>query len=77
VKPDLLPYVCDAAHAKQGKYLPGSHIPIRAPAALRDDRPDEVLILPWNIAEEVGAQLADLAERGVRFITAVPELKVR
>lgn len=74
VKPDLLPYVCDAAPAKQGKYLPGSHIPIRPPIAIRDDRPDEVLILPWNIAEEVKAQLDDLAERGVRFLTAVPEL---
>ena len=75
VKPDLLPYVCDAAPAKQGKYLPGSHIPIRTPAALRDDPPDEVLILPWNIAEEVRAQLGDLAERGVCFVTAVPELR--
>ncbi|MEA3642801.1 MAG: class I SAM-dependent methyltransferase [Lamprobacter sp.] len=76
VKPDLLPYVCDAAPAKQGKFLPGSHIPIRLPAALRDEPPDEVLILPWNIAEEVKGQLADLAEQGVRFVTAVPELRI-
>jgi len=76
IKPDLLPYVCDAAPAKQGKYLRGSHIPIRPPAALRDDPPDEVLILPWNIADEVKAQLADLAERGVQFAIAVPELRV-
>lgn len=76
VKPDLLPYVCDAAPAKQGKFLPGSHIPIRTPIALRDDPPDEVLILPWNIAEEIKAQLGDLAERGVCFVTAVPELSV-
>jgi hypothetical protein len=76
IKPDLLPYVCDAAPAKQGKYLPGSHIPIRPPEALRDDPPDEVLILPWNIAAEVKAQLADLSERGVRFVTAVPELSL-
>jgi SAM-dependent methyltransferase len=75
VKPDLLPYVCDAAPAKQGKYLPGSHIPIRPPAALRDDPPDEVLILPWNIADEVKAQLSDLSDRGVRFATAVPGLR--
>lgn len=74
IKPDLLPYVCDAAPAKQGKLLPGSHIPIRPPAALRDDPPDEVLILPWNIAEEVKSQLADLAEQGVCFTTAVPRL---
>ena len=76
VKPDLLPFVCDAAAAKQGKFLPGSHIPILPPGALRDDMPDLVLILPWNIADEVRGQLADLAARGVRFATAVPELAV-
>lgn len=76
IKPDLLPYVCDAAPAKQGQYLPGSHIPIRPPAALRDEPLDEVLILPWNIAEEAKAQLSDLAEQGVRFVTAVPKLSV-
>lgn len=75
VKPDLLPYVCDAAPAKQGKYLPGSHIPIRPPVALRDDPPDQVLILPWNIADEAKAQLADLAERGTLFMTAVPQMR--
>jgi len=76
VKPDLLPFVCDAAAAKQGKYLPGSHIPILPPAALQDDVPDVVLILPWNIAAEVRGQLADLAPRGVRLATAVPELRI-
>ncbi len=77
VRPDLLPFVCDAAVSKQGKYLPGSHIPIRPPVALRDDPPDEILILPWNIAEEVKTQLADVAERGVRFVTAVPRLEIQ
>ena len=77
VKRDLLPFVCDAAPAKQGKYLPGSRIPIHSPTFLREARPDEVLILPWNIADEVQAQLADLAEQGVRFTTAVPELKTQ
>ena len=77
VKPDLLPYVCDAAPAKQGKFLPGSHIPIRAPEILRESPPDFVLILPWNIASEVRGQLADLADGGARFVTAVPELQIR
>jgi len=77
VRPDLLPYVCDAAPAKQGKFLPGSHIPIRAPKDLRDNPPDFVLILPWNIAAEVREQLADLAEGGARFVTAIPELQIR
>jgi hypothetical protein len=75
IKPDLLPYVCDAAAAKQGKYLPGSHVPILAPDALRSTMPDQILILPWNIADEVRGQLADLAAQGVKFVTAVPELK--
>jgi hypothetical protein len=74
VRPDLLPYVCDAAGSKQGKFMPGSHIPIRSPEALREDPPDDVVILPWNIAQEVQTELADLAHRGVRFVTAVPEL---
>lgn len=75
VRPDLLPYVCDAATAKQGKLMPGSHIPIRAPEALRENPPDFVVILPWNIAHEVREQLADLVHGGTRFVTAVPELR--
>jgi SAM-dependent methyltransferase len=74
VKPDLLPYVCDAAESKQGKFLPGSHIPIRSPEALREHPPDDVVILPWNIAQEVENQLADLVHSGTRFVTAVPQL---
>ena len=76
VKPDLIAYVCDAAVAKQGKYLPGSHIPIHPPAKMREDRPDCVLILPWNIADEVVAQVTDLTGGGMTFATAVPELRI-
>jgi len=76
VKPDLLPFVCDAAEAKQGKFMPGSHIPILPPSALAEDSPDFVLILPWNIAAEVRQQNAELKERGVRFVTVVPKLEV-
>lgn len=76
VRPDLLPFVCDAAPSKQGKYMPGSHLPIRPPAALEAARPDFVLILPWNIAPEVMAQLASLRAAGARFVTAVPSLQV-
>ena len=74
VRPDLLPYVCDAAGSKQGKFMPGSHIPIYSPEALRENPPDYVVILPWNIAHEVRAQLNDLVDRGASFVTAVPEL---
>lgn len=76
VKPDLLPFVCDAAPSKQGKLLPGSHIPILSPTALEERRPDFVLILPWNIADEVRRQLAGLAAQGTRFVTAVPEVRI-
>ncbi len=76
VKPDLLPFVCDAATAKQGKYMPGSHIPILPPAALVEQRPDYLVILPWNIAAEVEQQNAKLAMLGTRFVTAVPKLEV-
>lgn len=76
VKPDLLPFVCDAAEAKQGKYMPGSHIPILPPSVLAQEAPDFVLILPWNIADEVRQQNAELKERGARFVTAIPRLEL-
>jgi len=76
VTPSLLPFVCDAAAAKQGKFMPGSHIPILPPAALRERPPDYLLILPWNIAEEIKAQQAALAVSGTKFVTAVPRLEI-
>lgn len=75
VKPDLLPFVCDAATAKQGKFMPGSHIPILAPDALIEQRPDYLIILPWNIAAEVKQQNTHLAKLGTKFVTAVPRLE--
>ena len=76
VKPDLLPYVCDAALSKQGKYLPGTHIPILSPSTLADRKPDIVLILPWNIAEEVTSQQRRVREWNGQFAVAVPYLKL-
>jgi hypothetical protein len=76
VKPDLLPFVCDAAEAKQGKYMPGSHIPILAPEAMMQSKPDYVLILPWNIATEVKQQLSFIQNWGGQFVTAVPILQI-
>jgi SAM-dependent methyltransferase len=76
VKPDLLPYVCDAAPSKQGKYLPGTHIPIEHPDVLRERKPDIVLILPWNIQAEVMQQMAHIREWGGVFAVAIPEIKV-
>jgi SAM-dependent methyltransferase len=77
VKTDLLPFVCDAASAKQGKYLPGSHIPILPPSALVEFNPDFVVILPWNIAEEVTSQLKKLVTKNTKFVTAVPKLQIK
>jgi len=76
VKPDLLSFVCDAAEAKQGKFMPGSHIPIFTPEAIAEKKPDYVVILPWNIAEEVMKQNACIRDWGGKFVTAVPELKI-
>jgi SAM-dependent methyltransferase len=76
IRPDLIPYVADRAAAKQGKYMPGSRIPIVDEAHLEADRPDLIVILPWNIREEVTTQLAYARNWGARFVTAVPELRV-
>ena len=76
VKPDLVEFVCDAAQAKQGKFMPGSHIPILHPSEMLNRTFDWVLILPWNIAPEVVQQNSSLKAKGVRFVTAVPELAV-
>lgn len=76
VRPDLLPYVVDASPHKQGRYLPGSRIPVVAEERLRRDRPDFVIILPWNLRQEITEQLAYIREWGGRFVTAVPVLHV-
>lgn len=76
IRPDLLPYVVDKNPAKQGKYLPGSRIPIVDEAHLKTHRPDYILILPWNLREEVMMQLAYVREWGGRFVTAVPGLAI-
>lgn len=76
IKTDLLEYVCDAAPAKQNKFMPGSHIPIVSPAVLKEKVPDYLLILPWNIAAEVKEQNSQLKSMGVQFVTAVPGLEV-
>ena len=76
VKPDLLPFVCDAATAKQGMFMPGSHIPIVKPEMLREIKPDIVLVLPWNLAEEVADQHSYVHQWGGQFAIAVPTMKI-
>ncbi len=74
VRRDFLDYTVDLNPYKQGRFLPGSHIPIRAPAAIREDRPDVVVILPWNLKEEIAAQLEFVGEWGGRLAARTPEL---
>jgi len=76
VRPDLLPYVVDASPHKQGRFLPGSRIPVVAESQLRATRPDVVLILPWNLRHEICSQLDYVREWGGRFATAVPHLEL-
>lgn len=75
VKPDLLAWVADANPHKQGKYLPGSRIPIVAPARIAEEKPDYVLVLPWNLLDEVTGQLAGIRTWGGQFVVAVPRLR--
>lgn len=74
VKPDLLAWVADANPHKQGKYLPGSRIPIVSPEHIAIEKPDYVLVLPWNLLNEVSQQLSEIRQWGGQFVIAVPEL---
>ncbi len=74
VKPDLMRAVADANPRKQGKYMPGSHIPIVSPETLDAMRPDVVVILPWNIKEEIASELSYGRPLGARLAVAVPQL---
>lgn len=77
IKRDLLPYVVDASPHKQGRFLPGARIPVVAESWLRAERPDFVLILPWNLTPEITRQLAYICEWGGQFVTAVPQVQVQ
>jgi SAM-dependent methyltransferase len=77
VDSELISAVFDAAPAKQGKFLPGSHIPILPPEQLAKFNPDYVVILPWNLRDEVTAQLKSEVPAHCKFVTAIPELEIR
>lgn len=76
IKADLLPYVCDAAPSKQGKYLPGSHIPIYAPPKLFIEKPDFILIFPWNLADEISSQIRSFLPATTQMVVCIPQLKI-
>ncbi len=73
---DFIDFTVDRSPHKQGRFLPGSRIPIEAPDALRERRPDYVLILPWNLEEEIVEQMADVRSWGGRFVVAIPRVRV-
>ncbi len=73
---DFIDFTCDANPHKQNHVLPGTHIPVLAPGAIRERRPDVVLILPWNIKDEIMEQLSDIREWGGRFAARAPELRL-
>jgi SAM-dependent methyltransferase len=73
---DLIDYVVDRSTYKQGRYMPGCHLPIYAPDKLLADRPEYVLLLTWNFADEILEQQAEYLRRGGRFILSIPEIKI-
>ena len=76
VRPDLIEFVVDRNPTKQGKFMPGSRVPIVGEETLRQERPDYVVLLPWNLRDELKAQLAYIADWAGQFVTAVPRLEV-
>jgi SAM-dependent methyltransferase len=76
IRTDLLEFTVDRNPYKQGQFLPGTHIPIRHPEALEHARPDFILILPWNLKEEIVAQLSYTREWGARCVVPIPEVEV-
>lgn len=76
VRKDFLDYTVDANPHKQGRFLPGTHIPIYHPDKLKETRPEYVLILPWNLVDEIVAQHAYVREWGGRFLTPIPQVEV-
>ncbi|HET6995258.1 MAG TPA: class I SAM-dependent methyltransferase [Chitinophagaceae bacterium] len=76
IKNDMISFVVDANPHKQGKYLPASHIPVVTETKLKEERPDFVLILPWNIKDEIVQQLNYIREFGSKFVLAIPRLEI-
>jgi SAM-dependent methyltransferase len=76
VGPDMIEYTVDRSPHKQGRYLPGTRIPIHAPERILEDRPDDVVILPWNLRDEIVEQMAAVRGWGGRFVVPIPSVSV-
>lgn len=76
IKSDLIKFIVDSAESKQNKFMPGSHIPIYSPKKLNDFIPDYILILPWNLKEEIMDLNSHLKDKGTKFVVALPKIKI-
>ena len=76
IRSDLLSYTVDRSPFKQGKFLPGTHIPIHAPERLAETRPDYILVLPWNLRDEISHQLSYAGSWGGKLVFPIPELDI-
>ena len=76
IRGDFIEYTVDLSPHKQGKFLPGTHIPIFHPDKVRETRPDYLLVLPWNLKDEIVGQMAHIREWGGQFILPIPEVRV-
>jgi 2-polyprenyl-3-methyl-5-hydroxy-6-metoxy-1,4-benzoquinol methylase len=76
VRSDFIDYVVDRSPYKQGRFLPGTHVVIHHPDRIAETKPDYLLLLPWNLREEIMAQMAFVREWGCRFVTPVPEVRI-
>jgi hypothetical protein len=76
VRTDFVDFTVDRNPYKQGLYLPGTHIPIHAPERIDQVKPDFILILPWNVKDEITEQLAHVRKWGTRFIVPIPEATI-
>jgi 2-polyprenyl-3-methyl-5-hydroxy-6-metoxy-1,4-benzoquinol methylase len=76
IRTDFIDYTCDRSPHKQGKFLPGTHIPIYSPDKIAETKPDYVLILPWNLKEEVTQQLSYIREWGGKFVVPIPKVEM-
>ena len=73
---DLIDYTVDRSPHKQGHFLPGTHLPIYPPSHIRETRPDYLLILPWNLKDEIMREMSFIRDWGGRFVVPIPELSV-
>jgi SAM-dependent methyltransferase len=76
IRQDFLDYTVDRSPYKQGKYTPGTHIPICAPDKIRETKPDYLFILPWNLKDEIASQMSYIREWGGKFVVPIPKVEV-